>query len=204
MVTTRREQLKTELRAEILSAARDLFVRDGYASTSMRRIADTVGCAPGTLYLYFADKDAILDAICAETFSRLGKRMGAIAHDTGDPLARLRRCGRIYAEFALEHPHHYLLTFGTAHNRQHAKGEDAMMAGMTCFGNLQACVTACVQSGQLRNNNVEEVSQVLWAALHGVVMLLITKGDFPMLEATRLIEATLDICMNGIAKRDLD
>ena len=62
--SSRRERLKNELRGEILAAARNLFVRNGYASVSMRKIADTVGCAPGTIYLHFTDKDAILQAIC--------------------------------------------------------------------------------------------------------------------------------------------
>ncbi|MGH9661467.1 MAG: helix-turn-helix domain-containing protein, partial [Bryobacteraceae bacterium] len=53
MITVRKERLKQEIRAEILSAARDLFVKEGYAAVSMRRIAERVGCAPGTLYLHF-------------------------------------------------------------------------------------------------------------------------------------------------------
>src|SRR5882724_11178881 len=94
MVTQRRERLKTELREEILAAARDLFVTEGYPSVSMRRIAESVGCAPGTIYLHFEDKAAILSAICIETFAKLDKRMEAIEKDGGDPLDRLRRGGQ--------------------------------------------------------------------------------------------------------------
>src|SRR5215813_13074202 len=84
MVTNRRERLKNEIRSDILAAARDLFVTEGYVNVSMRKIADRVGCAPGTIYLHFEDKDAILSAICLETFAKLDKRMEAIRNDQGD------------------------------------------------------------------------------------------------------------------------
>src|SRR5258707_379359 len=111
-VTARRERLKQELRDEILDAARDLFATEGYANVSMRKGAQKVGCAPGTIYLYFEDKDAIPSAICIETFAKLNKRMEAIRHDQGEPMERLRRGGRAYIQFGLDHPYHYLVTFG--------------------------------------------------------------------------------------------
>src|SRR6516165_5725081 len=114
MATPRRERLKQELQEEILAAARELFVKQGYPAVSMRAIAERVGCAPGTLYLYFKDKDSILAAICIETFSKLDKLMEAIANDKSDPVERLRRAGRQYIQFGLSHPEHYFLTFAIA------------------------------------------------------------------------------------------
>src|SRR5215510_7564455 len=109
MVTARRDRLKQELRDEIIAAARVLFVTEGYANVSIRKVADRVGCAPGTIYLYFEGKDSILSAICVETFAKLNKRMEAIRDDNGDPMERVRRGGRAYIQFALDHPYHYLV-----------------------------------------------------------------------------------------------
>ena len=111
MVAGRRERLRQELRDEILEAARALFVHEGYGSVSMRKIADTVGCAPGTIYLHFADKAAILSAIVVETFTKLDKRMQAIANDKGDPLERLRRGG--FALLDTQWMTRHLARFGT-------------------------------------------------------------------------------------------
>jgi AcrR family transcriptional regulator len=44
---------------EILKAARKLFARKGLAGTTMDEIAQEVGLAKGTLYLYFASKHEI-------------------------------------------------------------------------------------------------------------------------------------------------
>ena len=58
-------------RDEILIAAKDLFLREGYQATTIRRIAEVVGVSAPALYLYFKDKDAILIALCDQTFSSL-------------------------------------------------------------------------------------------------------------------------------------
>ena len=199
MATVRRERLKQELRGDIVAAARDLFATEGYASVSMRKIAERVGCAPGTIYLYFEDKDALLSAICVETFAKLNKRMEAIRNDQGDPLERLRRGGRQYVQFALDHPYHYLVTFGLT-GVAHSKNDEARQAGEHSFNCMRECVRLCIDAGLLRIDDVEQVAQSLWACLHGVVMLLISKSDFPFIEQTRLIDSVVDISLQGVRK----
>jgi AcrR family transcriptional regulator len=200
MATSRRERLRQELRDEIVAAARDLFVTEGYPNVSMRKIAERVGCALGTIYLYFEDKDSILSAIVVETFAKLNQRMEAIRNDQGDPLERLRRGGRTYIQFGLDHPHHYLITFGLTGSADF-KNDEARQAGTFSFDCMRQCVRLCVDAGQLRTNDVEEVAQSLWACIHGVVMLLITKDGFPFIEQSRLIDSVLDITLEGIRKK---
>lgn len=55
-----------EKRGEILSAALDLFARQGFEGTSIRQIARAADLNEGTLYHYFAGKEAIFDAILSE------------------------------------------------------------------------------------------------------------------------------------------
>jgi AcrR family transcriptional regulator len=50
-------------RSEILVAARDLFSRQGYARTSMNKIAEQAGVGHGTIYFYFDSKLAVADAL---------------------------------------------------------------------------------------------------------------------------------------------
>ena len=54
-------------RDEILDAAAELFTTVGYAATSTRRIAESVGIRQASLYHHFAAKDDILDALLADT-----------------------------------------------------------------------------------------------------------------------------------------
>src|SRR5438132_12349875 len=95
-IQQRRAREKEDLRGEILDAARALFVKEGYESVSIRKIADKIEYAPGTIYLYFRDKAEILDRICEETFAKLLLKMNAIKQDTAPPLDKLRRGLRTY------------------------------------------------------------------------------------------------------------
>ncbi len=50
-------------REEVLTAAAQLFSRNGYDSTSMRDIASAVGMLPGSLYYHFPSKEELFVAI---------------------------------------------------------------------------------------------------------------------------------------------
>ena len=50
-------------RERVCAAAEELFVRDGYARTSVRAVAEAAGVAEATVYLAFADKPALLNAV---------------------------------------------------------------------------------------------------------------------------------------------
>jgi AcrR family transcriptional regulator len=60
MPRNRRPQPKAEKRAALVTAARALFLHDGYDATTMSRIARAADVTPNTIYWYFRDKDDLL------------------------------------------------------------------------------------------------------------------------------------------------
>ena len=67
-------------RDRICAAAEALFLRDGYARTSIRAVATEAGVAEATVYLAFAGKGALLDAVIIRaTRDNPGERLDAIA-----------------------------------------------------------------------------------------------------------------------------
>lgn len=73
MPPTKPLQDREEKRAELVDAARRLFIEDGYDATSMASLARAAGVAPNTIYWYFGDKDdllvAVLDAVMADALA---------------------------------------------------------------------------------------------------------------------------------------
>ena len=57
------ELARANVRQAILDAALVLFRKDGCSGLSMRRLADSIGYTPKTIYLYFTDKDDLLSMI---------------------------------------------------------------------------------------------------------------------------------------------
>ena len=52
---------------EIVAAATELFVRDGYAATRVQDVARAAGVRAGTVYVYFENKEALLRAVVYES-----------------------------------------------------------------------------------------------------------------------------------------
>jgi len=199
-VTERKLRQKQLLRQEILDAASELFVKDGYENVSMRRIAEKIEYSPTTIYLYFSDKTELLEQVCQETFARLTQILARIQEQHADPLERLRRGLLAYIKFGLENPHHYRATFmmpvpeGVDH---HHKDSETDM-GMQAFDFLRHTVSDFIAAKKLRDLDLELVSQTLWAGIHGLTSLLIIKcGHFPFVAAEKLIHSMTDTLISG-------
>src|SRR5512137_2656837 len=107
----RRQRHRAYLRREILDAASQLFVEEGFQRVTMRRIAERIEYSPTTIYLYFKDKNELLTAVCEETFSQLAGRLERLSKSSTSPLGYLREGLKTYVEFGLANPDQYAATF---------------------------------------------------------------------------------------------
>jgi AcrR family transcriptional regulator len=203
-VKERRLRQKKFLRQEILDAASELFVKEGYENVSMRRIAEKVEYSPTTIYLYFKDKAELLEQVCHGTFERLSVHLKRILEQPGDPVDRLRRGLLAYVQFGLENPHHYRATFmmpiPEGFDKEEYKKPDS--PGMQAFDFLRRCVYDSIAAGKFKNTDPEIISQTLWSGVHGITSLLIThdKG-FPWVEKRQLVSFVLDTLIYGVAAK---
>src|SRR5258708_621009 len=201
-VKERRALQKKFLRQEILDAASELFVRDGYENVSMRRIANKIEYSPTTIYIYFKDKGELLEQVCKETFGRLVQRLSKIMEQPGDPVERLKRGLVAYIEFGLQNPHHYRATFmmplpeGFDHEKLHK--EDS--PGMQAFAFLTRGVRNWFNAGKMPAMDVGLASQTLWAGMHGITSLLITHVTFPWSGREKVIHSTVDTLVAGLER----
>jgi AcrR family transcriptional regulator len=188
---TRRRQQKAELRSRILEAAREIFVREGWARVSMRRLADKIDYSPGTIYLHFRSKEALLSSLVEESFASLAHALESTGRS--DPLETLRRGLRTYVDFGLGHPNHYHFAFLERPGASAARGYKPHRA----FDYLCCYVRSCMEAGLFRNVNVEISAQVLWAAVHGITSLLITRPYFPWAGRDKIIDEVIDNSIRG-------
>lgn len=188
---------KENLRQEIMDAAREMFVAEGYQNVSMRKLADKIGYSATTIYLYFRDKNDLLHQICEQTFARLAQNIKAIHRLSDNPLEKLRSGLREYIHFGLKHPTQYEIVFITPLPIKAEVGFEETN-GRVAFDTLRTVVTECVSANLLKHNDVELISQTLWAGIHGVTALLIQHGGFPFVERERLIDSVIETLIAGI------
>ena len=162
-----------QLRDEILDAATELLLETGDAkAVSIRSVAQRVGVTPPSIYLHFADKDALLDAVCARYFEKLDEQMQPVAADQPSPVEVLRAQGLAYVRFALQTPELYrIATMGEGR-----PGSDVdMMLNSSAFLHLRASVEALIAEGTYPPGD-PTVALELWTAAHGVAALLISQA----------------------------
>jgi TetR/AcrR family transcriptional regulator len=86
-------------RNSILEAARHVIAREGRGGASMQAIADAAGVAKGTLYLYFRDRDDLLQHTGGLVFEELLARLVSVLEEARPLSESLRALVRTNLEF---------------------------------------------------------------------------------------------------------
>ena len=199
-IKERKEREQEDLRQKILDAASEMFAKDGYESVSMRKIADKIEYSPTTIYLYFKDKNDLLNQICEETFGKLIKNWQKIENKNDDPLTGLSKAMNAYVEFGLKYPNHYDVTFTNPLADYLGKDEHPFEGsmGQKAFEHIVSQVLKSMEAGQIKQGDVATISQLIWAMGHGIVSLLNSQKDFPFVDKNLLREGSIDMIFNGI------
>jgi AcrR family transcriptional regulator len=194
----RRAREKQALRASILRAAGEVFLERGYEGLSMRSVAERIGYTATTIYLYFKDKDDLLFALLDEGYADLGQRLAQAAATERDPLQRLVAIGRTYITFGLDNPLLYQVMFMQRADFLAARLKQRPATRINAFDVLQQAVKEALDAGALKPGDVLTYALSLWAAVHGLVSLVIT---LPLTDAglvERLIEISLAATLNSV------
>lgn len=197
-------------REEILQAAKELFLEQGYDATTIRRIADRVGVSAPALYLYFPDKEQMMLALCDQTFGYLLESIGEIEQTVSDPRQRIRRFGEAYLRFGMQHPDEYRLIFlgnnipesvrKVGHRMPTDDPTRPGVGGALVFQRLVAILVEAEASGLRLNYPADTCAELCWMGMHGLVSALILKPDFPWSNRELLIEGMLDITLKGVVR----
>ncbi len=178
-----RPALRQAQRGRILDAARRIVVRDGFAALSMRKIADAIGYSPASLYLYFENRDEIARALGAEGYAQLREALDAQIQVV-DPAGRLRALAQAYVAFGEAHPETYRLVFVDVPTVQPEEG----MPGPDAEPVVRVFAEALAALGPTTD---APHAAALWATLHGIVMLALTRPGFAGPSLERVVEAAL-------------
>ncbi|MCK5407479.1 MAG: TetR/AcrR family transcriptional regulator [Candidatus Krumholzibacteria bacterium] len=190
----RTKRKREQQRQDILVAARELFLREGSARFTMRKLAREVGCVPGTLYLYFKDKNDLIAVLVEESFERLMDDLERPRTDIS-PLVRLKEMMHAYIEFGLANPNHYHFAFMLRRTRSLEK---ARPRPHRSYALLLNTVRACVDQQLIRQVDTELAAQGVWTGIHGVTSLMITIPNFPWGDRDTVIDHVVDSLIEGL------
>lgn len=155
-------------RERICQAAARLFVEEGPAAVSMRRIAAELGCGTMTPYRYFASKEQIVTAVRTRGMHRFSEALERALDTPGDGRTRSRAVRDAYIAFARRETATYRLMFEYPEPRRNDPFYREAHARM--WRTIAAHVEVLVTEGAVEAD-APLLGHQVWAALHGAVML---------------------------------
>jgi AcrR family transcriptional regulator len=152
-------------RAELLTAARALFLAKGIAATSLDDITQRAGVSKGLFYLYFASKEDLVLALQEQFSGEVAARMAAAAAAAplakagqADWAARLDACVRAGFECYRElHDLHEVLF-----HHAHPARSDPPLATLV----IRDLLAAGVAAGALDLSDPESTAVLCYASMH--------------------------------------
>jgi AcrR family transcriptional regulator len=179
-IEDRRERERSTRRRLIVSTARKLAEAEGWDAVTSRRLSTEIEYSQPVLYKHFTGMEQIADAIAVDGFGELADVIRAArsgAAEAGDALALVAHA---YLDFARDNPAVYDAMFARATTLRFA-AQDTPQQLTAAFAELRQSV-GLVGDEQ----DADALTEVFWAALHGLVTLSRTGRLRPGYDSDRL------------------
>ncbi|MEC5185528.1 AcrR family transcriptional regulator [Cryobacterium sp. MP_3.1] len=169
-----------DLRRALIEAGVDLAGEGGPSAVVLREATRRVGVTPSAAYRHFADRQALLDAVCSSCQALVA---GAIEADqaripatdaTESARLRFRAVGTGYLRFALEEPGRFKTAFSASSDLESATSSArAGERGLTPFQLLTVALDDLMTEGLLPAERRPAAEFLAWSAVHGLAELFI-------------------------------
>jgi AcrR family transcriptional regulator len=176
-IAERKLRDKQARRAQIISAARRIAEREGWANVTVRRLSDEISYSQPVLYAHFESREGILAAVAIEGFQELGlaleKARKRVKRGNG-----IESVAAAYLEFAASSPALYEVMF--------------LLSLSVPFGEaatppeLRFAFSQLLELFQGQSSKAEVLSELFWASLHGIAELSRTKRFPPSRQKERV------------------
>lgn len=192
-----RAQFRAATKNAILAAAEQAFAADGLHGARMEDIASRAGCAVGTVYNYFADRQTLAEALLASRRSELLARVDAALAEKRSFRDKLEAFTLAMADHVDEHRAIFTLLF---HEELAGKAKTPKAAMRELLARAEVLVAAGIAEKALRRDDRELYSWYLIGMLRAGVMRALASG--PDAKMRDLVAPTVRFFLEGAgAKR---
>lgn len=181
----RRAEQARESRLRLVEAARGLFLRDGYATTTVASVAASVGVSVETVYKAFGGKPGLVRAIAESALAGVGPVPAETRSDElqlleSDPRTIIRGWGRLTAEVAPRIVPVLLLLRDASADEEMGVLRSELEASR--FSRMTDNARRLAEAGHLRADiALEDAADVLWTySSPELYELLVVKRAWPV------------------------
>ncbi|AYG63549.1 TetR/AcrR family transcriptional regulator [Rhizobium jaguaris] len=162
-ISERKTRERAERERRIVVAARTIAERDGWASVTIRRLAEEIEYSQPVLYSHFENRDQIVGAVALEGFGELAVMLRAAIRPSSTPKERVEGVAAAYLDFAFARPAMYEAMFVLPTGLRFARSDTPAQL-RDGFGAMATVIAPFSQ-------DVDTATETFWAALHGLAEL---------------------------------
>ena len=168
-IEDRRERERAARRRLIVTTARKLAEAEGWDAVTTRRLSTEIEYSQPVLYKHFSGMDQVAAAVAIDGFAELARLLRTVRADAETPTDALTSAARAYLDFARDNPAVYDAMF-TGRTTLRFAAEDTPPELVAAFAELRQAVSAVANEA-----DADTLTEVFWAALHGLTTL--SRGD---------------------------
>ncbi len=158
-----------ELAEKILLATAEIIEENGPDGVTMRGVASRIGYTATTIYLYFENKDDLLDQTVVRAFGWFAEAMHEAVSASAEN-EHIRDRARAYVTWALAHGGMYRLMF--QHDSIRPLDSETHSVQPRTLRDSTALISKAIDAGTIpQYHHAETIARINWAGLHGIVSL---------------------------------
>ncbi len=82
---------KQGLKYQIIEAAREVLLSEGYRNLSLRKVARKIDVSATSIYLHFESKDDLVHCLIEQAIKQLNSRLQSALPKIGNPIRKLEK-----------------------------------------------------------------------------------------------------------------
>jgi len=188
-------------RERLCELATRIYVERGPENFNMRLLASELGVSAMTPYRYYKDKEEILSAIRARAFNRFADQLERAIESADTPPDKSMAVGKAYIRFALEEQTCFRLIFDFAEPKKGTPVPELAAAEARAKATMTTHVRMMVKEGYFEGDP-ELIGHVLWAGLHGVVVLHLSGKLYGDIDLFKLLDEVRRVLRGAYAVKE--
>ncbi|MCW9705973.1 TetR/AcrR family transcriptional regulator [Fodinibius salsisoli] len=186
------EVKKQNLKLQIIEAAREVLLSEGYRNLSLRKIARKIGVSATSIYLHFEGKDNLVHSLIEAAIERLNESLKLALPEKGGPINKLEKLAWAYVNFALTHPREYQIIYLVSSDEMTRYPKEKFRKARKGYKLVLQVLQEGIAEGIVDEKKPRIASYTFWAQLHGVLSVVLSKRLDTRIDQEEFIEEAID------------
>lgn len=209
-IQERKQREKEQRKKQIMEAAKIVFSAKGFNRATMEEIAGEAELSPGTLYLYFKNKEELHTSLSINILQYLTQqiRTAVLEQEGMDPMAKLMALKDVFMD-VYEYDAMVLINLFHLQSGETLKNlsgpvmDEIKESSADCLGAITEIVMEGLDQGIFIDKHPVALADILWATYSGVVLwvdskrLLNNEKDF----VKQTLDTAFELIATGLQKR---